>query len=610
MVDLDPDMNGGVFTGFGVIDNGLGTGGTFTATVPGTYAVTYTLNSPNGCSNVFTRNIEVFESVDATINDIALDCDASQAGQISLSSMLGSGSTTGGLFALASESTLTAPFINEIAYDDAGTDDMEFVEIAGPAGFDLSNCTLQFYSAAGTELYNTLTLSGIIPNESGGVGAVVFPVSPIQNGVDGVALECGGTLIEFISYEGTFTPTTGPAAGVVSTNIGMDNNNDDSLQNTGTDSSGPWVNTEAATPGTINTAAGQGFGASGSDGFVTGSSTLQYNEPGCYEITYSVSSFDMAGGACADMDNGFVLIPEHPEASFSIQDAICISAGDSPVVLTSFLNSPTYINDVTRIWITDDANLMNATSTVDADGIVTITPSGGEVSGTIDVQLIESIENIACGSIAPVTCTDTLALTIHIMDGTNQDASFTFSGDLCPGSTITLVPTTPGGVFTGEGVTDNGNGTGGVFTPTGSGASSITYTLNTPNGCTNSFTQTITIDDEPPVITCPEDVEMECGAGAPPSDSPTTGSIEYNHNENGGTSYAGLNNSNGLISSVEDITFGPGVQLLDNNGNPAMIPNGSTFEHILTNAQTSTACLLYTSPSPRDRTRSRMPSSA
>ena len=50
---------------------------------------------------------------------------------------------------------------------------------------------------------------------------------------------------------------------------------------------------------------------------------------------------------------------------------------------------------------------------------------------------------------------------------------------------------------------------------------------------------------------------------------------------------------------------------------PVQIGNPSTFHEVLAtvmigpdNNDESSACLLYTSPSPRDRTRSRMPSSA
>ena len=48
---------------------------------------------------------------------------------------------------------------------------------------------------------------------------------------------------------------------------------------------------------------------------------------------------------------------------------------------------------------------------------------------------------------------------------------------------------------------------------------------------------------------------------------------------------------------IETLVIGPGIPLAD------VIDEGDDFNSL-------GACLLYTSPSPRDRTRSRMPSSA
>ena len=53
--------------------------------------------------------------------------------------------------------------------------------------------------------------------------SLTYPVNGIQNGApDGVALVFQGTtVIQFLSYEGTFTATTGPANGLTSTDIGV-----------------------------------------------------------------------------------------------------------------------------------------------------------------------------------------------------------------------------------------------------------------------------------------------------------------------------------------------------------------------------------------------------
>lgn len=113
-------------------------------------------------------------------------------------------------------------FINEIHYDNAGADVGEGVEIAGPAGTDLSTYTITPYNGNGGVSYSAFALSGTIPNEGGtGYGTVFFPVV-LQNGApDGLALSDGLGGVQFLSYEGSFTATDGPAVGMTSTDIGL-----------------------------------------------------------------------------------------------------------------------------------------------------------------------------------------------------------------------------------------------------------------------------------------------------------------------------------------------------------------------------------------------------
>ncbi|MFN0174692.1 MAG: T9SS type A sorting domain-containing protein [Saprospiraceae bacterium] len=118
-------------------------------------------------------------------------------------------------------------WINEIHYDNVGGDVGEFIEIAGTAGTDLANYTLVLYNGAGGASYNTLVLGGIIPNLANGFGTVCFgyPVNGIQNGApDGMALvqNAGNMVLQFLSYEGVFMATNGPANGMMSTDIGVD----------------------------------------------------------------------------------------------------------------------------------------------------------------------------------------------------------------------------------------------------------------------------------------------------------------------------------------------------------------------------------------------------
>lgn len=117
-------------------------------------------------------------------------------------------------------------FINEIHYDNVGTDSGEAIEIAGPAGTDLSGWSIVLYNGNGGAVYNTKALSGVIADQSGnGFGTLSFsyPADGIQNGSpDGIALVNGSTVVQFLSYEPSpFTAVGGPANGMISVDIGV-----------------------------------------------------------------------------------------------------------------------------------------------------------------------------------------------------------------------------------------------------------------------------------------------------------------------------------------------------------------------------------------------------
>ncbi|MBO9622313.1 MAG: cadherin domain-containing protein [Sphingomonas sp.] len=161
-------------------------------------------------------------------------------------------------------------FINEIHYDNVGTDAGEAIEIAGAAGTDLTGYKLVFYNGSNTPdaapVYDTLALSGVIDDESNGFGALGFTRAGIQNGVaDGVALIASdGTVVQLLSYEGTFTAAAGtPAGGLTSTDIGVSQDPAPaaglSLQLKGLGSSAvdfTWADSSASSFGSLN--AGQG----------------------------------------------------------------------------------------------------------------------------------------------------------------------------------------------------------------------------------------------------------------------------------------------------------------------------------------------------------------
>ncbi|HRW75698.1 MAG TPA: Calx-beta domain-containing protein, partial [Saprospiraceae bacterium] len=159
-------------------------------------------------------------------------------------------------------------FINELHYDNSGADVNEFIEVAGTAGLDLTGYTIVWYNGSNGQSYGTTNLSGVIDDEGLGAGALSFAFAGIQNGSpDGMALvDPSNNVLQFLSYEGAFTATNGPANGMMSTDIGVQEAGADpaglSLQLTGTGMDYPdfvWNNPAPESPGSIND--GQEFGA-------------------------------------------------------------------------------------------------------------------------------------------------------------------------------------------------------------------------------------------------------------------------------------------------------------------------------------------------------------
>ncbi|NJL87647.1 MAG: endonuclease [Leptolyngbyaceae cyanobacterium SM1_1_3] len=169
---------------------------------------------------------------------------------------------------------MASVFINEIHYDNVGTDVNEFIEIAGLANTDLTGWSLVLYNGTDSQRspYDTQALSGTIPDQGDGFGTVVvnYPTNGIQNGSpDGIALvDNNGTVVQFLSYEGSFTAASGPAAGLISTDIGVSEAASTpvgfSLQLTGAGTQASdftWSEAAVATSGAFNS--GQLFGAAG-----------------------------------------------------------------------------------------------------------------------------------------------------------------------------------------------------------------------------------------------------------------------------------------------------------------------------------------------------------
>lgn len=119
----------------------------------------------------------------------------------------------------------TILWINEFHYDNTGSDQGEFIEIAGTANTDLTGYSLVLYNGSNGTVYNSQVLSGSLSDDGNGFGFFVvnYPSNGIQNGPDAIALiDPMGMPVEFFAYEGSFTATDGPLLGITFPDFGLE----------------------------------------------------------------------------------------------------------------------------------------------------------------------------------------------------------------------------------------------------------------------------------------------------------------------------------------------------------------------------------------------------
>ena len=181
-------------------------------------------------------------------------------GATSIIATAGSGVADTAALTVVTPPPLPTVRFSEIHYDNFGADINEAIEVEGPAGTDLTGWSIVLYNGNGGGVYNTQTLSGTIPSMCSGRGVVyvIYPPDGIQNGPpDGFALVNGsGTVVEFLSYEGSITATDGPAVGLTSYNIGVSQTSTPIGQSLSRNTAGLWQAPAAATIGACNTGEG------------------------------------------------------------------------------------------------------------------------------------------------------------------------------------------------------------------------------------------------------------------------------------------------------------------------------------------------------------------
>ena len=120
-------------------------------------------------------------------------------------------------------SPMTTTFINEIHYDNTGVDSGEYVEIVSNSNIVLTDWSLLLYNGNNGALYDSFefdTWSYISTHAQ--FDFYTIKTVGIQNGSpDGLVLSDGTDIVQFLSYEGVFTATSGIAKDFTSNDIGV-----------------------------------------------------------------------------------------------------------------------------------------------------------------------------------------------------------------------------------------------------------------------------------------------------------------------------------------------------------------------------------------------------
>ncbi|GAB5535828.1 MAG: hypothetical protein Rubg2KO_20770 [Rubricoccaceae bacterium] len=319
-------------------------------------------------------------------------------------------------------------FINELHYDDAGADANESVEVAGPAGTDLTDYSVVLYNGSNGTSYGTIDLSGTIDDEgSTGFGAVAFagPSGGIQNGgPDGLALvDDLGTVLEFLSYEGSFTATNGPAIGLTSTDIGVSESSSgselESLQRTGPGTVGSdfsWTGPVAASAGDVN--AGQVFGGTPAESaavaFNPTSGSIAEDGSGSVTVTVELAISNEDGGDGLDNAvSGSIEVASGDASDVTFTGTFDFSAGTADGATVDISVSPVddgvYEGD--RILGFGFTGLVNATGSGTFELTITedepVPPSDliitGVIDGTLSGGLPKALEVYVVNNIADLS---------------------------------------------------------------------------------------------------------------------------------------------------------------------------------------------------------------
>jgi len=264
--------------------------------------------------------------------------------------------------ALAPLAASAEVFINEIHYDNSGSDTGERIEVVATAGESLGSYRIYLYNgatpSAATYYDNDLLPAGSTVTCGGSVriATLSYAANGIQNGApDAIALVNGsGQLVQFLSYEGTVTGSNGPAAGRTSTNLPVAENESP-------------TNTSLQLGGTGSSYANFTWRASATQTFGACNNAQTFSAPNPPPTVVSTSPADGATGVAPATDLA---------ATFS--EAVTLSSGAFALQCTQSGTVPlTYPASGTSFTITTGTTLAGSESCTFTIDATKVTDNGG-----------------------------------------------------------------------------------------------------------------------------------------------------------------------------------------------------------------------------------------
>lgn len=365
-------------------------------------------------------------------------------------------------------------WINEFHYDNSGGDVGEFVEVAGAAGIDLTGYQVIQYNGNGGVEYGSITLSGVIDDEaSSGFGAVSFvPTAAFQNGNDGFALVDNiGRVLDFVSYEGAFEATDGPAAGMTAVDVGVSESSSSpqgvSLQrdNAGTpDITNVWKGPFDDTPGDLNVIPGASLVIVATDAVKdegnTGTTTFLFTVTRSGDTTGVVDVDFAVTGAVDALDFDGAVLPSGT-VNFvdgdSTETIVIVVAGDTDIEadedFTVTLSNAT--GGATIDTATADGTIQNDDAAAAALTVVidqaSISENGGAGTGTVSLPA-NATADLEVTLVSDDTGEAIVSSPITITAGTSS-TTFTITGQddlILDGTQLVTITATAAGFTDGE----------------------------------------------------------------------------------------------------------------------------------------------------------------